>query len=73
MLLDPVVLLRDIPEHGLTEGDVGAAVHAYPDRDAAEVEFVAGAGRTVAAETLRTTDVRALADQEILHVRTLAA
>jgi hypothetical protein len=28
--LDSVVLERDLPEHGLRRGDLGAVVHVYP-------------------------------------------
>jgi hypothetical protein len=40
--LDTVVLTRDLPEHGLAAGDVGAVVHRHQS-DAFEVEFVTGA------------------------------
>ncbi|MBI3030621.1 MAG: DUF4926 domain-containing protein, partial [Candidatus Rokubacteria bacterium] len=46
--LDPVVLTRDLPEHGLKKGDVGAVVHCYADRATVEVEFVTAGGKTVA-------------------------
>jgi len=45
--LDPVVLVRDLPEHGLKAGDVGAVVEVYPP-GALEVEFVVASGRTKA-------------------------
>lgn len=31
-LLDSVVLVRDLPEHGLKSGDLGAVVEVYPSR-----------------------------------------
>jgi uncharacterized protein DUF4926 len=37
--LDTVVLERDLPEHGLRRGDLGAVVHVHSD-EAIEVEFV---------------------------------
>lgn len=68
-----VVLTRDLPEHGLRAGDVGAVVHVYAEGKAYEVEFVTGAGQTLAVETLEPADVRCLGAQEILHARTMPA
>ena len=66
---DPVVLTHDIAEHGLRQGDVGAAVHCYRDGAAFEVEFVTAEGRTVALLTLNRADVRPVGDREVLRVR----
>ena len=71
--LDTVVLVHDLPALGLEAGDVGAIVHVYAGGEAVEVEFVSGSGATVAVETLRTSEVRALGAAEILHARPLAA
>ncbi len=65
-----VVLLRDISEHSLIAGDVGTVVHAYPNDDAYEVEFVTGLGTTIAVLTLMPDDIRPVAS-EILHVRSI--
>ena len=70
--LDNVVLTRDVDEHGLKKGDVGAVVHAYADREAHEVEFVTAQGKTVAVLTLEAADIRPMDRSEILHVRHLA-
>ena len=70
--LDTVALTRDLPEHGLVVGDVGAIVHRYPNGAAFEVEFVTAAGDTVAVVTLTSRDIRPLYGREILHVRELA-
>lgn len=70
--LDTVVLTRDIGEHGLKRGDIGAVVHCYPDGAAFEVEFVTAEGKTVAVLTLSPADIRPMADREILHVRKMA-
>jgi hypothetical protein len=70
---DTVVLTRDLPDHKLCAGDVGAVVHVYGDGNAFEVEFVNGTGQTLAVETLEPTDLRALGAGEILHTRTVAA
>ena len=71
--LDTVVLVRDHPALGLEAGDVGAVVHVYDGGQAVEVEFISGAGSTVAVETLSSSEVRPLGAREILHARTLAA
>jgi hypothetical protein len=68
-----VVLTRDLPEHGLHKGDVGAVVHVYADGRAYEVEFVTGSGKTLAVETLEPKDIRSLGDEEILHIRNVTA
>jgi hypothetical protein len=69
--LQTVVLTRDLPEHGLVAGDVGAVVRVHAP-DAYEVEFISGEGRTVAVATLQASDVRQLQEREILHARHLA-
>ncbi len=67
-VLDTVVLDRDIPEHGLRRGDLGAIVEVYPP-DGLEVEFVRASGRTQALVTLRTADVRTVQDGDLVAVR----
>ncbi len=71
--LDTVVLIHDIPTHGLKKGDVGAVVHCYADGAAWEVEFVTAEGTTLAVLTLREADIRQMGSREILHVRELAS
>jgi len=68
--LQTVVLKRDLPEKGLRSGDLGAVVQVY-EPDGLEVEFVSAAGKTQALVTLRDTDVRAVADGDIIAVRQL--
>jgi hypothetical protein len=69
-LLETVVLNRDLPERRLKKGDLGAIVHVY-EPDGLEVEFVSAAGRTEALVTLKESDVRALADDDLIAVRQL--
>ena len=71
-MLDTIVLKKNLPEHGLKKGDIGAVVEVYPP-DGLEVEFVAGSGKTQALVTLKTKDVRAVGETEILSVRALDA
>lgn len=68
--LDTVVLNRDLPEHGLRRGDLGAVVQVY-SLDGLEVEFVTASGRTQALVTLDIGDVRQVSDEDLLSVRTL--
>lgn len=67
---DTVVLDRDLPEHGLRRGDLGAVVEVY-EPDGLEVEFVRASGRTQALVELTTTDVRPIRDEDLVAVRTL--
>jgi hypothetical protein len=68
--LDTVVLTRDLPEHGLKAGDLGAVVHLHLP-EALEVEFVRASGQTQALVTLAAADVRPLQDHDLVAVRTL--
>jgi hypothetical protein len=68
-LLDTVVLNHDLPNQGLRAGDLGAVVELYGS-DGIEVEFVQASGQTKALVTLRATDLRAVAQSDILAVRT---
>jgi uncharacterized protein DUF4926/uncharacterized protein DUF6883 len=67
-LLDTIVLDRDVPEHGLRKGDLGAIVEVY-DPDAFEVEFVTASGKTAALLTLNARDLRPVADDDLVSVR----
>jgi len=70
-VLDTVVLTRDLPAQGLRVGDLGAVVQVY-EPDGLEVEFVTAAGRTQALLTLKPSDVRPVADDDLVSVRSLA-
>jgi hypothetical protein len=66
--LDTVALNRDLPEHNLRRGDLGAVVHVLaPDLYA--VEFVRASGVTEALVSLNSTDLRAVGDADLLAVR----
>jgi hypothetical protein len=67
-VLDTVVLARDLSEHGLRAGDLGTVVELYVP-DGLEVEFVQASGKTKALVTLKRSDVRVVADRDILSVR----
>ena len=66
--LDTVVLSRDLPEHGLRAGDLGAVVEVYGEA-ALEVEFVRASGETTALVTLTPSDLRSVAANDVLAVR----
>ena len=68
--LQTVVLNRDLPDGGLRKGDLGAVVQVY-EPDGLEVEFVSASGKTEALVTLKDTDVRAVADGDLMAVRRL--
>ena len=67
--LESVVLERDLPEHGLRKGDLGAVVQVYSP-DAFEVEFVRVSGNTQAVVRLTRADIRPVADSDVPAVRT---
>jgi hypothetical protein len=66
--LDVVVLQVDHPAQGLKRGDLGAVVDIYA-ADAIEVEFVTASGRTRALVTLKASDIREVADDDVVAVR----
>ena len=70
--LETVVLVRDLPEHGLQEGDLGAIVQLY-EPDGLEVEFVTAAGKTRALLTLTPADVRKVEDIDLIAVRSVGS
>ena len=70
-LLDTVVLARDLPQHGLRAGDLGAVVEVY-EPDGLEVEFVTASGKTQALITLSVNDVRPVQENDLVAVRSVA-
>lgn len=70
-ILDTVVLARDLPGHNLRAGDLGAVVETY-EPGGLEVELITASGRTEALVTLREEDVRPVAENDIVTVRSRA-
>jgi len=70
-LLDTVVLDRDLPQHGLRAGDLGAVVEVY-EPAGLEVEFVTASGKTQALVTLNVEDVRPVQENDLVAVRSVA-
>jgi hypothetical protein len=71
--LDDVILTCDLPEHGLSAGDIGTVVLVHRGAVGYEVEFTSLDGDTIAVVTLMANQVRSTQSGEIAHVRTLAA
>jgi hypothetical protein len=69
--LESIVLERDLPEHGLRQGDLGAVVQVYSP-DAFEVEFVRASGSTQALVQLSRADIRPVEDSDVPAVRRAA-
>jgi hypothetical protein len=67
--LETVVLVTDLPEHGLRAGDIGAVVLVHSSGEHYEVEFVTLSGETIAVVTVQDNQVRRVLDGEIAHVR----
>lgn len=68
---DTVVLTGDLPEEGLTAGDIGTVVHVHKNGAGYEVEFMTLAGQTIAVASLPAEQVRPVGRQDIAHVREL--
>lgn len=69
--LDIVVLDKDLPNEKLRRGDLGAVVQVY-EPDGIEVEFVTASGRTEALLALSASDVRPVANNDLISVRSLS-
>jgi len=69
-LYDTIVLNRDLLEHDLKQGDLGAIVMVY-GTDAYEVEFVSADGTTRALLMLKEADIRPVASTDAIAVRPL--
>ena len=72
VLHQTVALTHDIPASDLQLGDLGAVVAIY-DPENIEAEFVAASGRTQSLLTLSRSSLRAIGDQDLIAVRSLAA
>ena len=70
--LDRVVLTTDLPEYGLTEGDIGTVVLVHQDSRGYEVEFVTLGGETVAVISLLPAQLRPIGRREIAQARVMA-
>ncbi len=67
--LDRAVLNVDLPQFGLTAGDIGTIVMVHAGGQGYTVEFVTLGGKTIAVETLADSELRPIHADEIAHVR----
>ena len=70
--LDSVVLTTDLPERGLTTGDIGTVVLVHEGGKGCTVEFMTLGGTPIAVVTLLAGHVRQTAKDEISHARPVA-
>ena len=68
---DCVVLTADLPDDSLKAGDVGTVVHIHNNGEAFEVEFMTFAGTTIAVTTVESSQLRAVGERDLTHVREL--
>ena len=68
---DTVVLTQDLPDEGLTAGDIGTVVHVHNNGEGYEVEFMTLTGQTIAVASLVAGQVRSVTRQDVAHVREL--
>ena len=69
--LASAVLTVDLPEHGLSAGDIGTIVLLH-GREGYEVEFVTLEGEPLAVVSLSADQLRPVEPREIAHARALA-
>ncbi len=68
---DTIVLTEDLPDEGLTAGDIGTVVHIHKNGEGYEVEFMTLAGQTIALASLLADQLRPVGCHDIAHVREL--
>jgi len=66
--LESAVLTVDLPEHGLSAGDLGTIVLVHGN-EGYEVEFVTLEGETLAVVSLSAAQLRRVEPREIAHAR----
>ena len=66
--LDTIVLTTDLPEYGLSIGDLGTVVLVHK-HGGYEVEFMTLDGETIAVVSLSPEQVRPVGRREIAHAR----
>jgi len=63
--LQIVALTRDLPEQGLSIGDIGTIVHVYEDGKAYEVEFPPRTGQNLRLVTLDPNALRSVGSRDV--------
>lgn len=66
---DQVVLTRDLPEHGLVAGDIGAVLAVHLQGTGFTLEFTTLQGDTLAIVTVRASDIWEAGKHEVAHAR----
>jgi Domain of unknown function (DUF4926) len=67
---DRVILTVDLPNGGLTVGDVGVVVDTYEGGKVFEVEFMTLDGSdTIVVVTLEETQIRSVPNRVLMHTR----
>jgi hypothetical protein len=66
--LDTIVLTTDLPEYGLSTGDLATVVLVHK-HGGYEVEFMTLDGETIAVVSLTPAQVRPVGRREIAHAR----
>jgi hypothetical protein len=69
--LDTVILAVDLPEHGLSQGDLGTVVLIHENKGY-EVEFMTLDEETLAVVSLFADQVRPVGHREIAHARAVS-
>jgi hypothetical protein len=69
---DSVILMTDVPEHGLQAGDLGTVVMVAQHGRGYIVEFMTLDGETIAVVSLFAEQVRPIQQGEIAHARMIA-
>jgi hypothetical protein len=67
--LERVALTVELPEHGLSVGDIGMVVHVYSGGKGYEVEFVTLNGDLIALVSVYPDQIRPLDRNEIANAR----
>ena len=68
---DTVVLTQDLPDEGLSAGDIGTVVHVHQNSAGYEVEFMTLTGQTIAVASLLAGQIRSVTRQDVAHLREL--
>jgi hypothetical protein len=75
-LYDRVAVIRDLPEHGLRQGDVATLLDRVPHPHAGDggviLEIFDATGRSLKTVVVRESDVAPLHEGDILSVRPLS-
>lgn len=66
---EQVVLIEDLPAHGLMAGDLGIVVMIHGHHAGYELEIFSADGRTLDVVTVDAAQVRPVSRHDVLHAR----